>query len=58
MTKEEAIQAMKKGKKIVHKSFRDDYYLILKDEDILSFLCTVKSFKEDSFENGWELYKD
>lgn len=62
MTKEEAIQAMKDGKKVTHRYFSEDEYVYMKDErihcelnyDINNEFWLIRS--QDWWNDGWELF--
>ena len=63
MTKEQAIQAMKKGERVRHRFFTSDEHIFLKgeivhDEDGFN-LGTISDFfkyrKDAAFDNDWEI---
>lgn len=74
MTREEAKQAMSKGKKVRHIDFAENYWITIEDNKIVSskgtdILDTVnalfdledfdKAFTVSRFKRGgWEIYKD
>lgn len=65
MSKEEAIQAMKEGKKVTHRFFASGEWMTIKNEVLLledGVLISLEDFfniRNDSlWENGYELYND
>jgi len=67
MTKEEAIQAMKEGRKVRHGHFGEEEYMISNLSGTrYSFedgnTCSKEEFwkyrSEESFDNDWELYPE
>lgn len=65
MTKGEAIQAMREGKRVTHKYFAKGEWATMKDENIVledGVVCSQYEFwmfrDAAYFHDGWEIYKD
>jgi hypothetical protein len=65
MTKDEAISAMKEGKKVTHRHFTDKEWISMKDGRILTedgYNHDAREFwsyrKDKAFEEDWELFHD
>lgn len=66
MTKDEAIQAMKQGKKVTHRYFASDEYVCIKTEDEFTFedgvTCSPQEFfstrNHRDWETDWEIFQE
>ena len=68
MTKEEAIQAMKEGKKVTHRFFTDDEFVRqpkpeideyeFEDGVVTSNILFWHFRKEEYWNDGWEIFND
>ena len=64
MTKEEAIEQMKKGNKVTHFLFTDEEYITMKGDEIideLGYYLNADAFwshrRHEAFACGWKLYE-
>jgi hypothetical protein len=66
MTKAEAIEQLKQGIRVTHRTFYDDEWLSMRTDGKYLFedgnVCTSKDFweyrQEDVWDDGWEVWKE